>query len=134
MISVPPELSKDGSPYYAGIMHHIEKFDKGRVRLYRHFAFKTLAEPPFSITAVSDELPLVFNATHRQRTAWVAFVNGFELNGKDKEVIVTYGAADVESRALVMSLSEFEALFTGAQAFRKVKVPFDRDRHHQHRR
>ena len=109
-------------------MHHIEKFDQGKVRLYRHFAFKTLATPPFSITDVSDELPLVFNATHRQRTAWVAFVNGFELNEKDKEVVVTYGAADVESRALVMSLVEFEGLFSGRQEFREVTVPYQRDR------
>ena len=60
-------------------------------------------------------------------------MNGFEINEKDKEVIVTYGAADVESRALVMSLVDFEALFTGRQAFREVKVPFDRDRNHLHR-
>ena len=43
------------------------RFLKGQVRLYRHFAFRVAPEPPFQIMAVSDELPLVFNATYRVR-------------------------------------------------------------------
>ncbi len=47
-------------------MHHIEKFDGGLVRLYRHFAFRVAPVPPFAITAVSDELPLVYNQVGAQ--------------------------------------------------------------------
>ncbi len=43
-------------------LHLVIRFSKGgRIRLYRHFAFRVAPEPPFNITAVSDELPLVFN-------------------------------------------------------------------------
>ena len=40
LVYVSGELSRSKQPYYLGIMHHIERFDEGRVRLYRHFAFK----------------------------------------------------------------------------------------------
>ena len=40
LVYVRRELSRGRQPYYLGIMHHIERFDEGRVRLYRHFAFK----------------------------------------------------------------------------------------------
>ena len=43
----------------------LRRFEGGRVRLYRHFAFKIDPSPPFSIKAVSDELPLTFNQTHK---------------------------------------------------------------------
>lgn len=49
----------------AGIMHVIERHDHGSVRVYRHFAFRFAAEPPFAIDALSDELNLRFNETFR---------------------------------------------------------------------
>ena len=37
-------------------------------------------QPPFAITAISEELPLVFNNTYRGRTAYIAFVSGLDVN------------------------------------------------------
>lgn len=120
---VPGSLSPSGQPYYLGIMHHIERFDNGLIRLYRHFAFKVAPRPPFQVTAVSDELPLVFNATFKAKTAFIAFACGLDVS-QSGQVYITYGSADIESRILTLSLAELERMFTGAIAFRDVHVPY----------
>ncbi len=92
--------------------------------------------PPFDIVAVSDELPLVFNQTYKQRTAYIAFVCGFDVSSSSGDSVsepagaavrITYGAADIEARMLTLTLPEFEALFTGQVAFREVTVPWPAD-------
>ena len=41
------------------------RFSNGKVRLYRHFAYKFEPHPPFAITSVSDELPLQYNQVYQ---------------------------------------------------------------------
>ncbi|KAJ9516862.1 hypothetical protein V8C86DRAFT_2474351 [Haematococcus lacustris] len=120
IVYVPPHLAR-GSAYYLGIMHHIERFDGGRTRLYRHFAYKTATQPPFAIQAISDELPLVYNQTYTVRSAFVAFVTGLHVS-TEGVVSITYGSADIESRLLTMTVTELESLFTGNVYFRPINV------------
>ena len=68
---------------------------------YTSFAYTFDAEPPFAVTAVSRPLPLAGGAR--------SFVSGLAL--KDDKVVVTYGYANRESRALVMSRDYFAALW-----------------------
>ncbi|GAX76774.1 hypothetical protein CEUSTIGMA_g4220.t1 [Chlamydomonas eustigma] len=123
LVYVPASMSSSGEPYYLGIMHHIERFSRGYIRLYRHFAFMVKPEPPFDILGVSDELPLLFNTSFK-RTSFVAFVSGLDLN-KDGMVYVSYGSADCEARILTLKVSEMEDLFTGDVAFRNIVVPYE---------
>lgn len=120
---VPGALSPSGQPFYLGVMHHIERFDNGLIRLYRHFAFKVAPRPPFQVTAVSDELPLVFNATYKAKTAFIAFACGLDVSPSG-QVYITYGSADIESRISILTLTELELMFTGTIAFRDVHVPY----------
>eukprot|EP00798_Chlamydomonas_sp_ICE-L_P008750 gene8750-33611_t len=114
IIFVPANLSADRQAHYLGIMHHIEKSKGGR--LYRHFAYKISPLPPFNILAVSDELPVVYNK-EMARTAWVIFVNGLYMS-EEGTVVISYGAADAESRVLMLPIKELERLFTGNVRFR----------------
>lgn len=75
------------------------------------------------VTAVSDELPLVFNATFKAKTAFIAFACGLDVSPSG-QVLITYGSADIESRILMLSVAELEGMFTGAIAFREVQVPY----------
>ncbi|KAG1672134.1 hypothetical protein FOA52_001722 [Chlamydomonas sp. UWO 241] len=124
VVYVPADRSPSGAAYYLGVMHHIEKVGEKNARLYRHFAFKTAPHPPFEVTAVSDELPLVFNATYKARTALIAFVSGLDLSPSG-DVLITYGSADVNARLLSLPLPELEGLFSGGVAFRDVDVPHE---------
>lgn len=47
-------------------------------------------QPPFEMTALSDELPIVFNSTYRSRVAFVAFASGLDVTD-DGKVLLTYG-------------------------------------------
>lgn len=110
---VPQHLSSTGEDYYLGIFHSIERLDGGKTRVYRHFAYRFLSVPPFNITSVSDELPLVFTQeSGRSRTARVAFVCGLFV-GWDGSTTVSYGSSDIRSRALMLHMHELDAMFTG---------------------
>lgn len=88
------------------------------MKLYRHFAYKFEARPPFAVTAISHELPLSFKAslaTRELKSRYIAFVSGLALDAERRAVYVTYGAADIEPRVLVLSLEELEELFGGAE-------------------
>lgn len=127
VVHVPKALSGAGAggPYYLGIMHHIERFDGGRVRLYRHFAYRFEPQPPFRVTAISDELDLTFFADpDRTRTAFVTYVAGLYLS-RNGTLIISYGAGDLRARALIMSIAELEATFTGKVAFKARDVPYE---------
>ncbi|KXZ54176.1 hypothetical protein GPECTOR_5g272 [Gonium pectorale] len=88
-----------------------------KVKLYRHFAYKFAAEPPFAITAISDELPLTFyrNAAHPTK-AFIAYVAGFHMT-PNGTLLISYGAGDREARVRLLALAELEATFTGRVAF-----------------
>lgn len=121
VVYVPVEQSITGQPHYLGIMHHIERFDNNRVRLYRHFLFTLAPAPPFAITAISDELPLVFNQSHKEHTHWVAFVSGL-CTGAHGSVYITYGSADIQSRLLILSLEHIKSLFSGQIKFTEYDI------------
>lgn len=70
--------------------------------MYQTMAYKFKAAPPFAVEAVSRPLPL-------QGVGGKNFASGLAV--VDDKVVVTYGAGDAESRALVMSLEYFETLF-----------------------
>lgn len=117
VVYIGKEVAKGGQPYYMGIFHFIEK-PAPRRRLYRHFAFKFRPRPPFDIYAVSDELPLNFDGKlgeRHPRAKYVAFVNGFDVYGD--QLYITYGAHDLQSRLLQMSVAEMEGLFSGSVAY-----------------
>ena len=125
VVYVPKQLSGTGKPYYVGIMHHIERFDAGRIRLYRHFAYRFEPKPPFRITGISDELALQFyKDPSRARTAFVAYVAGLYLS-PNGTVYITYGAGDLKSRVLILTVTELEETFTGKVAFLPRHVPYD---------
>ncbi|KAG2437381.1 hypothetical protein HXX76_006033 [Chlamydomonas incerta] len=125
VIWVDAKLARDGKPCYMGIMHHIEMLSpvsrqgkpKKKMKLYRHFAYKFQPEPPFAITAISDELPLTFyRHEHHPTKAHVTYVAGFFMSANGT-VYISYGSGDRQGRVLVMSLGELEATFTGNIAF-----------------
>ena len=76
---------------------------------YATFAYKFASAPPYAIQAVSRPLPL--------QGGGASFASGLALapGGADK-VVVSYGAADAESRALVMSREFLEGLFDWSAA------------------
>ncbi|GLC41935.1 hypothetical protein PLESTF_000102300 [Pleodorina starrii] len=139
VIWVDGKLSRDGLPYYMGIMHHIELIDAAeaapasnsnstsrrrarskksrKLRLYRHFAYKFQPKPPFAITDISDELNLTFfRQPNFPSKAHVAYVSGFFL-GANGTVYISYGAGDREARVMITSIPDMEALFTGRIEF-----------------
>ena len=125
VIRVDAKLARDGKPYYMGIMHHIELLapvsrngkPKKKMKLYRHFAYQFQPEPPFAITAISDELPLTFYRNeHHAAKAHVTYVAGFFMSANGT-VYISYGSGDRQARVRVMALGELEATFTGKIAF-----------------
>lgn len=110
-------------PAYLGVLHYYDidvrppsegTTNPTKVKRYRHFAYKMAAQPPFSILAVSAELPLQFSgdAFRLQRNfSEVAFVNGVERH-RDGSILFAYGSRDASSRVLSMSLAEVESLFS----------------------
>eukprot|EP00955_Chlamydomonas_euryale_P039584 351462-Chlamydomonas_euryale.AAC.10 len=76
--------------------------------------------------SLSDELPLTFNTNIRARVSFVAFASGLDVTPAG-DVLLTYGAADAESRVHMVPVHELEALFTGRVAFREVEVPYESD-------
>lgn len=56
---------------------------------------------------VSSELKLQYNQKYKS----VAFASGLFLDATAARVIISYGSGDSESRVLVMSLDEVEAMF-----------------------
>lgn len=117
VIYVNASASGSGKPYYLGIMHHIEKYGAKKVKVYRHFAYKFDPEPPFAITAISDELRLTFFRDSKYPTKhFIIYVSGLFL-GEGNKVYVSYGAGDREPRVMTMDLKELEATFTGKMEF-----------------
>jgi len=84
---------------YLALFHTVDASDR-----YQTMAYKFQAEPPFAITAVSRPLPLQ-GAGHKN------FASGLVLPPASGKVIVSYGANDLESRALVMSTEYLDQLF-----------------------
>eukprot|EP00930_Biecheleria_cincta_P092853 TRINITY_DN8290_c0_g1_i1.p1 TRINITY_DN8290_c0_g1~~TRINITY_DN8290_c0_g1_i1.p1 ORF type:complete len:1880 (-),score=353.33 TRINITY_DN8290_c0_g1_i1:622-6261(-) len=75
---------------------------------YNNFAYRFSAEPPFQVLQVSTRLPLQVAEPDRGGNPF-AFVSGLSIHGRT--VVIGYGAGDVESRALVMSLERLDEMF-----------------------
>ncbi|KAG2487187.1 hypothetical protein HYH03_014165 [Edaphochlamys debaryana] len=145
VVHVDGKLTKDGKPYYMGIMHHIEilsgsavqalygkgadgggggggkKKSKGlkdkKIKLYRHFVYKFQPEPPFAITEISDELNLTFYRHDKHISKrFIIYVAGFHMT-EDGVVRISYGSGDRAARVMTLPLSDLEATFTGKIAF-----------------
>jgi len=84
---------------FVGLMH-AKDVDGGH---YNTFAYMFDAEPPFAVTRVSRPLPLQGNER--------AFASGLLVDRNASKVVVSYGYADQQSRALVMSVAFFSHLF-----------------------
>ena len=85
---------------YLALLHTVDN-----VGMYATMAYRFQATPPFAILAVSRPIPL-------QGAGGANFASGLLLPSDSDKVVVTYGAADLESRALVMSLHFLETLFS----------------------
>ena len=93
-----------GDQYLA--LFHTVSVGAGASGAYTSFAYTFSADPPFAITSVSRALPLAGGAR--------AFVSGLALPPDSGKVVVSYGYANQEARALVMSEAYFDELFQNA--------------------
>ena len=87
-----------GDDTYLALFHSREAGSSGA---YTTFAYTFASSPPFAVTAVSRPLPLLGGGK--------AFASGLALLPNVDKLLITYGYADMESRALVMSHSGFNA-------------------------
>jgi peptidoglycan/LPS O-acetylase OafA/YrhL len=71
---------------------------------YTTMAYMFSATPPFQVLAVSRPLPL--------QGGGLAFPSGLVVMEKEARVVVTYGVADAQSRAMVMTRVALRDLFT----------------------
>jgi hypothetical protein len=105
------------SPHYLAMFH---AHDPSTHR-YVHFAYRFLSEPPFAVVQVSRQLPILERPGPSTKASF-GFVTGLtftpddDLSGTGNEtksgtVVITYGAGDDESRALVMSMSRLDSYF-----------------------
>ena len=76
------------------------KDEKGR---YATMLYSFSSRPPFAVIAVSRPLPLQGGSS--------SFASGLAVLPQSDKVVVSYGAADIEGRALVMSTDYVRALF-----------------------
>jgi len=98
-------------PHFLGLMH----LSDIKTGAYAHFAYRFSAEPPYEILQVSQQLPLQ-PATSRQSRKTFAFASGLSMHvdtdaASTHRIVVSYGAGDQESRALIMPLSRFDEYF-----------------------
>ncbi|CAJ1351637.1 unnamed protein product [Effrenium voratum] len=91
-------------PHYLALLH-LAKPSTGE---YKHFAYRFSAEPPFAMLQISSELPLQTAAPARGGAVF-AFGSGLLL--QDETVVISYGAGDLEPRALVMNLQRLDDMF-----------------------
>jgi hypothetical protein len=99
--------------YYLGALHYYDLDLTNLVYTYHHYFFVMQPRPPFRICTVSREIPLqpVPEATEQKRN--VQYISGLQYDRQNGTVMVSYGAADSQSRLLIMSLPEIEVLFKG---------------------
>ena len=105
-------------PYGNGFLALMHVLDSSR--RYSTLAYTFEGHPPFAITSVSRPLPV--------RASAKAFASGLQVipasvsapsaaADEQGKVIVTYGVADQQSRALIMSGRFFAALFNSSASF-----------------
>jgi hypothetical protein len=105
---------------YLALLH-----TKDRSNQYSTMAYTFQAQPPFAVTAVSRPLPLAGGRT--------AFASSLSMLPTKDKVVIGYGAADAEARALVVSIGYIESLFDwsaqcdapSAPALAAARVPFN---------
>jgi hypothetical protein len=88
---------RNGTAYLA-LFH--TKNSAGR---YTTMAYTFAAEQPFAVTAVSRPIPLAAGSS--------AFASSLSVPPGGDKVVIGYGAADAEARALVVSTAYLESLF-----------------------
>jgi len=84
---------------------------------YTTFAYSFEARPPFTIKAVSRPLPLLGGGR--------AFASGLAILPAADKIVVTYGFADVEARAFIMSLRHFDSTMWDWCLYNRTKVEED---------
>ncbi len=96
-------------------MHYYDLDLKDLVYTYHHYFFTMQPAPPFRICSVSREIGLhpVLAAEPQKRN--VQYASGLLYAPDTGQVLLSYGAADRQSRLLSMSLAEVESLFSGQQ-------------------
>jgi hypothetical protein len=109
-----------GARYGSGYLALLHVLDSSR--RYATLAYTFEGQPPFAVTAISKPLPLTAPSQ--------AFASGLLLHpaaaqeagslAAPEKVVVAYGVADEESRALVMSHAFFAALFDVDHCHKKV--------------
>jgi len=99
-----PSLPK---PHYLATLH-MKASDRSDA--YAHFAYRFSPEPPFNILQVSSQLPLLAARPTEKSSAAFAFVSGLEV--VNRTVVISYGAGDRDSRALVMTMDRLDEFFS----------------------
>lgn len=112
---------RDGVESYLALFHALDS-NSGR---YTTFAYTFAAAPPFNVLSVSAALPL-------QGSGHANFASGLLPRSEDdashsasseKKIVVTYGAADAEARALVFSETYMAEMFCLATYFCAPRTP-----------
>ncbi|QDZ21555.1 hypothetical protein A3770_06p40730 [Chloropicon primus] len=89
----------DGDDYYLALLHYLTR----KERVYTSLAYKFEAKPPFKVLGVSKPLPLQGSTR--------AFASSLLVLPEQGKVVIGYGVANAEARALVMDVRDLEALF-----------------------
>lgn len=99
------------SSYYLGVLHYYDLELTKLVYTYHHHFFMMQARPPFQICTLSKEITLQSVPKAGLQKQNVHYISGLDYDKKNDTVLVSYGAADTESRLLVMSMHEVQGLF-----------------------
>jgi hypothetical protein len=89
-------------PHYLSIFHVVSPTGH-----YAHFLYRFAADPPFDVLQVSQQLPLM--SAMSTNGVPVAFASGIMVT--EDTVVITYGAGDLESRALVFDVDRLATFF-----------------------
>jgi hypothetical protein len=113
LINDPEATPNLPEPHYLALLHLYDDASNDAssgqsAPRYAHFAYRFAASPPFEILQVSAQLPLTEIAPQPGGPAF-AFASGLVL--QNRTVVVTYGAGDRESRALVLTLGRLDEMF-----------------------
>jgi len=92
-------------PHYLAMMHI---YDTATGRYY-HFAYRFSPYPPFEVLQVSEELPIQSLASSSGTQAF-SFVSGLSVD-YDGNVLISYGAGDLDARVLSLSLDRLDQFF-----------------------
>ncbi len=90
---------RTGEARYVALLHFLTRGE----HVYTTMAYTFESRPPFAVTAVSRPLPLQGSTR--------AFASGLLVLPEHDKVVISYGVANEEARALVMQTDEFLSYF-----------------------